>query len=183
MHPNLTTLHLHNGDMITYPTNRCSVQLIIRILEAMRYSVGVRLYSHNTIDNLINDEMQFAALVGDALLIIRPPPLPAAKPMEEESNSSSSARSLQGNSDGATSKDSDDNSSHLSSTTNYSQVDPDFPTKPTEEESNGSSTGSRSLQGNSDSSTSKNLDDDSSHLSSTTDYSQVDPDFPTGGYK
>ncbi len=104
--------------------------------------------------------------------------------MEEESDGSSTgARSLQRNSDGATSKDSDDDSSHLSSTINYSQVDPDFPTKPTEGESNGSSTGTRSMQRISDGSTSENSDDDSSRLLSTTNYSQVDPDFPTGGYK
>jgi hypothetical protein len=145
--------------------------------------VGVRLYPHKTINNLTNNEKQFAALVGDALLIIRPP-APAAEPMEEESKGSSTGtRSSQRNSDGKMSKDSDDNSSHLSSTTDYSQVDPDFPTKPMEEESNGSSTGTRSLQGNSGGSTSKNLDDDSSHLLSTTDYSQVDPDFSTSVYK
>jgi hypothetical protein len=104
--------------------------------------------------------------------------------MEEESNSSSTgARSLQGNSDGTTSKDSDDNSSHLSTTTNYSQVDPDFPTKPTEGESNGSSTGARFAQAISDGSMSKNSDDDSSRLLSITNYSQVDLDFPIGGFK
>jgi hypothetical protein len=77
----------------------------------------------------------------------------------------------------------DDKSSRLLSTTNYSQVDPDFPTKPTEEESDGSSTGAWSLQGNSDGSPLEKSDDNSSHLSSTTNYSQVDPDFPIGSYK
>jgi hypothetical protein len=104
--------------------------------------------------------------------------------MEEESDGSSTgARSAQGNLDGATSKDLDKDSSHLSTTTDHSQVDPDFPAKPTEGESDGSSTGTRSAKGNSDSSMSKILDDDFSHLLSTTNYSQVDPDFPTGGYK
>jgi hypothetical protein len=182
MQPNLTTLHLHNGDTITYPADQCSVRLIVCILEAKGYSVGVCLYPHNTIDNLTNDEKQFAVVVGDALLIIRPPPAP--EPTEEESGGSSTgARSLQRTSNGATSKNLDGNSSHLSSTTDYSQVDPDFPTKPMEKESNGSFTGARSLQGNSDGSMSKYLDDDSSHLLSTTNYSQVDLDFPTGSYK
>ncbi len=88
---------------------------------------------------------------------------------------------MQKNSDSATLKNLDDDSSHLLSTTNYSQVDPDFPTEPTEEESDGSFTGARSSQGNSDGSTSKNLDNNSSHLLSITNYSQVDPDFPTAG--
>jgi hypothetical protein len=78
-------------------------------------------------------------------------------------------------------KQKNNKSSHLLSTTNYSQVDPDFPTKPTEEKSNGSSTGTRSLQGNSDGSPLEKSDDNSSHLSSTTNYSQVDPDVPTNG--
>jgi hypothetical protein len=74
MQPNLMTLHLPNGDMITHPTNRCSVGLIVHILEAKGYSVGVRLYPHNKIDNLTNNKKQFAVLVGDALSIIRTPP-------------------------------------------------------------------------------------------------------------
>jgi hypothetical protein len=73
MQPNLTTLHLRNKDTITYPTNWCSVQLIVRILEAKGYSVGVRLYPHIAIDNLTNDEKQFAVVAVDALLIIPPP--------------------------------------------------------------------------------------------------------------
>jgi hypothetical protein len=88
MQPNLMTLHLHNGDTIIYPTERCSVRSIVRVLEAKGYSVGVRLYPHNTINNLTNNKKQFTVLVGDAMLIFPPPP-PAAEPTEEESNSSS----------------------------------------------------------------------------------------------
>ncbi len=47
MQPNLTTLHLQNGDTITYPADRCSVQLIVCIFDAKGYSVGVCLYPHN----------------------------------------------------------------------------------------------------------------------------------------
>jgi hypothetical protein len=62
----LTTLHLYNRDTITYPTNQCSIQSIVRILEAKGHSVVVPLYPHNTIKNLTNDDKQFAVLVGDA---------------------------------------------------------------------------------------------------------------------
>jgi hypothetical protein len=76
MQPNLMMLHLHNRDTITYPTNQCSIQLIVHILEAKGHSVVIPLYPHNTIKNLTNNEKQFAVLVGDALLIINylPPP-------------------------------------------------------------------------------------------------------------
>jgi hypothetical protein len=74
MQPNLTTLHLHNGDTIAYSTNRCSIQSIVCILKAKGYSVGVHLYPHNTINNLTDNKNQFTVLVGDNLLIIPPPP-------------------------------------------------------------------------------------------------------------
>ena len=74
MQPNQTTLHKHNRDTITYLNTQCSVRTIVSILEARGYSVGVCLYPHNNINNLTNNEKQFAVVIGEALLIIRPPP-------------------------------------------------------------------------------------------------------------
>jgi hypothetical protein len=64
MQLNQTTLYLHNGDMITYPNDWHSIQMIVHILETKGYLVGVHLYPHNTINNLTNDKKQYAVVIG-----------------------------------------------------------------------------------------------------------------------
>jgi hypothetical protein len=60
MQPNQTTLYLHNEDIITYPNDRCSIQMIVCIVETNWYLVDVCLYPHNTINNLMDNKKQFA---------------------------------------------------------------------------------------------------------------------------
>jgi hypothetical protein len=120
MQLNQTTLFFYNGDTITYPNNRCSVRMIVCTIEAKGYSVAVHLYPNNALKTVTNEEWPFALVIGEALLIILPP-LQATEPAEAESDS-------RGDSDGSTLGTSDNNSSGHSSITDYSQVDPDFPT-------------------------------------------------------
>jgi hypothetical protein len=200
MQLNQMTLFLYNWDTVTYLNDRCSMRTIVCTIEAKGYSVVVCLYPNNALGTVTNKEWPFAVVIGDDLLTIHPPPQ-AAEPAEVESDSQGDSdgstlvksddaaepaeaeSNSRGDSDSSMLEESDDNSSHLSSTTDHSQVDPDFPAKPMGEKSNGRSTGARSLQASAAGSMSKKLDHNSSHLSSTTDYSQVHPDFPTGGYK
>jgi hypothetical protein len=77
-----TTLYLYNGDGITYPGNRCSMQMIAHILENKVYSVVVHIYPNTNIGSLTKDKRCFAVAIGDALLIICPPLL--VEPAEVE---------------------------------------------------------------------------------------------------